>query len=276
MVAADPTALRRAWPAASVVLLGTDIGRAAAKLPRRPGVVVVGTAADQLWELAAEVGASHVAVLPSGADWLVGLLVDARAVQASRARAVRRRRPGRCRRDDAGGRPGAHECRAGDLHAARGSDPFGGGIDLALGMENAAGERWPQLTGEPGNLAAMVARLPVRNFLRVLAHDRDTPASPTPDLVRRVLQEGRRDEELVVVDVPRSMDPAAVAALSLARRVFLVVPAQVRAVAAASQVARTLQVVAGDVQAVVRGPPPGGIVAGRRSRGRWAFRSPAR
>ena len=100
----------------------------------------------------------------------------------------------------------------------------------------------------------MTARLPVRACLRVLAPDRDTPATPTPDLVRRVLQEGRRTEELVIVDVPRTLDPAAVAALSLARRVYLVVPAQLRAIAAAAQVARTLRVVAGDMQAVVRGP----------------------
>jgi secretion/DNA translocation related CpaE-like protein len=259
VVAPDPTALRIAWTAASVVLLGSDIGRAAAKLPRRPGVVVVGTAADELWDVATEVGASHVAVLPSAADWLAGLLVENEPAN--------HHAPVLCVVGGQGG-SGATTLAAGlaRTSAAQGIftllvdlDPFGGGIDLALGMENAAGERWPQLTGEPGNLAAMVARLPVRNFLRVLAHDRDTPANPTPDLVRRVLQEGRRDEELVVVDVPRSLDPAAVAALSLARRVLLVVPAQLRAIAAASQVARTLQVVAGDVQAVVRGPAASGI-----------------
>jgi secretion/DNA translocation related CpaE-like protein len=259
LVAPDPTALRLAWPAASVVLLGTDIGRNAAKLPRRPGVVVVGTAPDRLWDVATEVGASHVAMLPSAADWLTGLLVDNAPMN--------KHAPVLCVVGGQGG-AGATTLAAGlaRTSASQGIftllvdlDPFGGGIDLALGMDSAAGERWPQLTGEPENLAAMVARLPVRNFLRVLAHDRDTPASPTPDLVRRVLQEGRRDDELVVVDVPRSMDPSAVAAFSLARRVFLVVPAQLRAIAAAGAVARTLQVVAGDVQAVVRGPAASGI-----------------
>ncbi len=78
-------------------------------------------------------------------------------------------------------------------------------------------------------------------------------------MVRRVLQEGRRDCELVIVDVPRSLDPAAVAALSLARRVYLVVPAQLRAIAAANQMCRTLRAVAADVRAIVRGPAPSGI-----------------
>jgi hypothetical protein len=49
------------------------------------------------------------------------------------------------------------------------------------------------------------------------------------------------------------------AALSTARRVYPVVPAQVRAVAAAAQVAGALRLVATDVQAVVRGPAPSGL-----------------
>jgi secretion/DNA translocation related CpaE-like protein len=259
IVAPDPTALRMAWPVASLVLLGTDIGRTAAKLPRRSGVVVVGTAAERLWDLATDVGASHVAMLPSAADWLVGLLVDNEPASAHA--------PVVCVAGGRGG-AGATTLAAGLARTAtaRGLftllvdlDPYGGGIDLALGMESAAGERWPQLTGEPDNLAAMTARLPVRVCLRVLSHDRDTPASPTPELVRRVLQEGRRDNELVIVDVPRSLDPSAVAALSLARRVYLVVPAQLRAIASAAQMSRTLRAVAADVQAIVRGPAPSGI-----------------
>ncbi len=259
VVAADSTALQTAWPAASVVLLAAHLGQSAAQLPRRPGVVVVGTAADPLWKLATDVGASHVAMLPPAADWLVGLHVDNEPTNAHA--------PVLCVLGGQGG-AGATTLAAGlaRTSASRGVftllvdlDPFGGGIDLALGMESAAGERWPQLAAEPGNLAAMTARLPVRGCLRVLAPDRDTPATPTADLVRRVLQEGRRHEELVIVDVPRTLDPAAMAALSLAHRVYLVVPAQLRAIAAAGQVTRTLRTVAGDIQAVVRGPAPSGL-----------------
>ena len=119
VVAADPTALRMAWPVASVVLLATHLGQSAAKLPRRAGVVVVGTAADPLWELATDVGASHVAMLPSAADWLVGLLVDNEPANAHA--------PVLC---VIGGQGGAGattlaaglartSCRARDLHAAR-------------------------------------------------------------------------------------------------------------------------------------------------------------
>ncbi len=259
VVASDETALRLAWPAASTVLLGADLGRSAAKLARRPGVVVVGTAADRLWDLAADVGASHVALLPSAADWLVGLLVE-NAPAGGQA-------PVLCVVGGQGG-AGATTLAAGLARTAAARsiftllvdlDPFGGGIDLALGMESAAGERWPQLTAEPEELAAVVPRLPVRGCLRVLAPERDTAARPGPELVRRVLQKGRQECELVIVDVPRSFDPAAVAALSLARRAYLVVPAQLRGVAAAAQMCPTLQAVAADVQAVVRGPAPSGL-----------------
>ena len=44
LVAADAEALQRAWPGASVVLLGAELAEAAIALPRRARVVVVGSA----------------------------------------------------------------------------------------------------------------------------------------------------------------------------------------------------------------------------------------
>jgi secretion/DNA translocation related CpaE-like protein len=259
-VAADPVALRRGWPIASVVLLGSDLAESAARQPRRTGVVVVGTAADRLWELAADVGAGHVAVLPSAADWLLGLLNERGEPAGAHARVL-------C---VVGGQGGAgattFSAALARSSAARGkltllvdADPFGGGIDLALGLESAAGDRWPQLLGEPATVSGFIERLPARAGLHVLGPDRDSPASLPAELVRRVVQEGRRRCGLVVVDLPRALDPGATAALILAERVYLLVPAQVRAVAAAAQLARALQDVAADVQAVVRGPAPGGL-----------------
>lgn len=74
VVAADPEALRRAWQGASLVMLGAELAEAATQFPRRSRVVVVGSSGDRLWELAADVWADHVAVLPSASGWLVGLL----------------------------------------------------------------------------------------------------------------------------------------------------------------------------------------------------------
>ena len=51
------------------------------------------------------------------------------------------------------------------------------------------------------------------------------------------LDAGRRGRDLVVVDLPRQLDDAAVIALQAADQAYLVVPAELRAVAAAARVA---------------------------------------
>lgn len=260
VVAADPAALRRGWQSASVVLLGAELAETAGHLPRRSRVVVVGSLHERLWELAADVGADHVAVLPSAAGWLVGLLAEPRELSAPRS-------PVLCVVGGQGG-AGATTLAAALARtaASRGTgallvdaDPYGGGIDLALGLESAAGDRWAQLLSEPWGETGLLDRLPSRAGLHLLASDRDQLSTLSAPAMQRALEEGRRRCGLVVVDLPRVIDPVATAALSLARRVYLVVPAQVRAVAAAAQLAGTLRAVAGDVQAVVRGPAPSGL-----------------
>jgi hypothetical protein len=63
----------------------------------------------------------------------------------------------------------------------------------------------------------------------------------------------------VVVDLPRRLDPAGEEALLKADTTFLVVPAEVRAVAAAGRVAAQLASVTSRVEVVVRGPGPSGL-----------------
>lgn len=264
VVAADPEALARAWSSASVVLLGAELAPAARRLPRRDRVVLVGTADQPLWELAADVGADHVGVLPSAAGWLVGLLVTAASEGIVRAPVI-------CVIGGQGG-AGATTLAAalGRTAGANGTstllvdaDPFGGGLDLALGLESAAGDRWPQLmTGndpDAGVTSGFIERLPVRGGLRLLATDREEAVALTTTAMNGALAEGRRRCRLIVVDLPRRLDGASLAALSVASRVYLVVPAQVRAVAAAAQLAAALRSEAGDVRAVVRGPAPSGL-----------------
>ena len=64
---------------------------------------------------------------------------------------------------------------------------------------------------------------------------------------------------LSVVDLPRALDPAARSAAAVADVVLLVVPAEIRATAAAGQVAARLANCAADLRVVVRGPAPGGL-----------------
>lgn len=263
-VAADPAALRRGWSSASVVLLGAELAGAALELPPRSRVVVVGSSGDRLWELAADVGADHVAELPSAAAWLVGLLTGQAGEGARRA-------PVLCVVGGQGGAGATTLAAALSRTASSGgtttllvdADPFGGGVDLALGLESAAGDRWPQLLSggdrSPGVTRGFIDRLPARGGLLLLATDREEPVVITDTLLAGVLIEGRERCGLVVVDLPRRIDAVAQTALSAADCVYLVVPAQVRAVAAAAQLAVALRDRAADVRAVVRGPAPSGL-----------------
>ncbi len=264
LVASDPAALRRAWSTASLVLLGGDLASVARDLPPRPRLVLVGSPGDSLWSVAADVGAEHVAVLPAAGPWLLGLLTA---------------------QDPPAGRQGGVVCVIGGqggagattLAAALGrgcaaggsatllidADPFGGGLDLALGMEAAAGDRWPQVLS-PGDASSrpeptFLDHLPARGALRLLAMDRDAPAELNDSGLTAVLAAAGSRTELIIVDLPRRIDPVTRVALERADCVYLVVPAQVRAVAAAAQLARALRELQLPVRAVVRGPAPGGL-----------------
>ena len=92
----------------------------------------------------------------------------------------------------------------------------------------------------------------------MLSCDR-TAAGPAPAAVEALLQAGRRAGELVVCDLPRYPTDAAVSALTGADLALLVVPADLRACAAAARVAAVLAEHCAAVQLVVRGPAAGGI-----------------
>ena len=92
-------------------------------------------------------GAQHVISLPEGESWLVGALSDA---------AEGYRRKGSVLAV-VGGRGGAGASVLAAAVAVRAAadgdpvllvdcDPLGGGLDLVLGAEDAAGPRWPELT----------------------------------------------------------------------------------------------------------------------------------
>ncbi len=265
LVAADSTALRRSWLTAPLVLIGADLAGAAAALPRRDGVVVIGSERDGLWERAADIGASHVAVLPSAASWLVGLLGEPLPSRSEAAPVL----------TVAAGSGGGGATtlavalartasRAGVRTLLVDADPSGGGIDLALGWESAAGDRWPALTS--GVDDGLFERLPERSGLRVLATDRDEPQQIGATAMAALLDRARRSHGLVVVDVPRRVDEPTAAALTAAACTYLVVPAQVRALAAAAQRAAEIRPQARELRLIVRGPAPGGLSAESASR----------
>lgn len=269
----DPAQARRAWTGAPVILL--DAGAAAecarAALPRREDVLVVvrGQPPPALWQLAVAVGAAHVVALPEGEAWLVARLAESAEGDRGRGAVLA----------VIGGRGGAGAsvlATAVAVTAVRDGrrvllvdcDPLGGGLDLALGAEHLAGLRWPDIDIGAGRIpaGALHAALPSPPIprssgeLAVLSCDRSSHG-PTPAAVRSVVDAGRRGGETVVCDLPRYPTDAAVAALQAADLTVLVVPADVRAGAAAERVAAVLAEHAGPVRLVVRGPAPGGIGA---------------
>jgi len=274
----DPEGIRERWTTAPLLLLDVQAAMASANagLPRRDGVVIVtaggagnraSAAPDpEVWRCAVAVGAEHVAVLPDAEAWLVGALADAveSPPDPGRVLAVLGGRGG------AGASVFATAVAVAVVESGRQAllvdcDALGGGLDLALGAEGTDGLRWPGLALGGGRVpaAALHAALPTPRFghrsgLTVLSCDRDGPG-PDGAAVRTVCGAGRRAGETVVCDVPRYPCEPGAAALETADLAVLVVPAEVRACAAAATVAARVQRCGVAVQLVVRGPAPGGL-----------------
>lgn len=264
-VAPDATAAKRRWATASVVVVGPDAAVGCARrLPRRPGVILLGNDLDDagVWQLAVEVGAEDVAFLPDREEWLISTFADA-AEGVGRDGAVVA---------VVGGRGGAGATTLASALAVTGTrsgldvllvdgDPLGGGIDLVFGGESDRGVRWPDLGGTRGRVpaAALAEALPRMAGLSVLSWDRGAACAVPADAMAQVLSAGRRAHDLVVVDLPRAADDPGRVVLEAAGCVLLVVPAEVRAAAAASRVAAVLGLLCRDLRVVVRGPSPSGL-----------------
>lgn len=267
-LAAEPGLVDSPWSAAGVILVGADLAAVVARrrLPRRPGVLVVGGESGGLevpWRAATELSAESVVLLPDGEAWLVERLADSVEPPGEHAATLA----------VVGGRGGAgastlavllsltavragHSCTLVDL------DPWGGGLDLVLGLDDAPGLRWGALNRARGRLDAAGLRgsLPCVDGLPVLACDRDgVPIERAA--VDPVLAALRRSDDLVVLDLPRHLDDAARDAMRHADRIVLVVPAQVRAVAAARATHLSMNGMGGASVVVVRGPVPTGLDA---------------
>lgn len=268
-VCPHPELLGAGWTAAPVVLIAADLAEStrAAGLGRRSNLIVIGAdpADTDIWRRAVGLGAEHVVFLPDAETWLVDRLADV---------AESRQRPAAAVLGVVAGRGGGG---ATTLSVALGlagtrrrwrtilvdADPLGGGIDLALGAEETAGLRWGDLAGTAGRVSAqaLVDALPHVRELAMLSWDRGE-LSRLPSLaVHSILSAAQRGSDLVVVDLPRSLDDAGRAAVERCTTVLLLVPAEVRATAAAARVAAGLSVLCPDVRLVVRGPAPGGLDA---------------
>jgi secretion/DNA translocation related CpaE-like protein len=262
-VAHDAPSVRSLWQAAPLVVVGDDQAEnAAAQLGRRPGVLLVGINDPEAWRRGVGLGAEQVIFLPDSEHLLVERFADA-AEGTGRDGVVLAVVGGR-------GGAGASVFAVGlAVTSARRDlstmlvdlDPLGGGIDLLLGAEDCSGLRWPDLAETRGRLAAAALHdsLPERHGLTVLSWDRGSLSSVPPAAVSAVVTAAARVCEVVFLDLPRRADESTEEALALCTCALLVVPAEVRAVAAAVRVALGLTTMTPDVRVVLRGPSRSGL-----------------
>jgi secretion/DNA translocation related CpaE-like protein len=237
-VASDAVAARRAWTSAAGVLLAADLAGPLARTgpPRRSGVLVLEAgrepASDALWRHAVALGAQAVLHRADEASVLdhLGRLLDGGGEAACLAvvGAV-----GGAGSSTLAAAVGLEAARRGHRPVLVDADTRGAGVDLVLGAERVEGLRWPVGGGAAGHVgAARLARsLPEHRGVAVLACARDgaaVPGSTVPD----VLTAATRAFDVVVADVPRHLDDLGAAVLTRCEGAVLVVPEDVRCVAA--------------------------------------------
>ncbi|WP_405529963.1 septum formation initiator [Streptomyces avidinii] len=252
------------WETAPLVLVGDDAARRVRGAPRRPGVFLVGRELDdpQVWQRAVEIGAEEVLRLPDAESRLVDRIADVVEGAGRPALAV----------GVIGGSGGAgastlacalalRAAHAGERTILIDGDPLGGGMDVLLGGEGAEGLRWPDFAASRGRVGAgaLEESLPELHALRVLSWDRGDRVVVPPAAIRSVVAAARRRGGVVVVDLPRRVDEAVAEVLAQLDLVLMVVPGELRSVAAAGRVAAGVRMVARDVRVVVRGRCPGGL-----------------
>lgn len=233
-------------------------------MSRRPGVMLVGRDQDDpdVWRHAVEIGAEYVLRLPDSESWLVDQIANAVEGAGRPALTV----------GVLGGRGGSGAstlacalavtaARTGRRTLLVDGDPLGGGIDVLLGGEASEGLRWPDFARSKGRLGggALEESLPALHGLRVLSWDRDDEVIVPPQAMRSVLSAGRRLGGVVVVDLPRRVDEGVAEVLAQLDVGLLVVPGELRAVAAARRVASAAAMVLNDLRVVAKGPYAAGL-----------------
>lgn len=268
LVTSAAAAARRSWSTAPLVVVSTSIAEELAAVcpARRPRVVVVDRDADdaRAWMAAVRIGAEHVHVLPADEEALIDDFANCLDTAQDRATVVSI--VGGCGGAGASTFAGAlavSSSRADRSTLLIDADPLGGGIDMVLGGEEVTGLRWPDLAATSGRISgrSLRAALPRMSALSVLSWDRGDVLTIPADSMRSVVTAGQRSHELVVVDVPRRMDAAAEEAVMRSDLTLLVVPAEVRAIAAAGRILGRVRPLAPELALVVRAPGPSGIGA---------------
>ncbi|HEU4513151.1 MAG TPA: septum site-determining protein Ssd [Nocardioidaceae bacterium] len=259
-VVADVLTARARWAAAPVVLVGADmVGDLAETAPHRRErvhVVARGALPDTLFRAALAVGAENVVELPSAEAWLVEALTDTADGPAGRAVVVGV--VGGC-----GGAGATTFATALAMAAASvvpavtlvDADPLGAGIERVAGIEE-PGSAWGSLLESAGRLGSrsLRASLPRRDGLAVLGWGQEPRGELDPHVVREVASAAQRGSDVVVVDLPRYVDPATSELMVRCDHAVVVAPLQLAALAATGRVVASVAPLVPNALLVTRGP----------------------
>jgi secretion/DNA translocation related CpaE-like protein len=264
--AQDPDAVGAGPPA--LVVIGADrrndrsLPAEASGVPRL--LVAVGEPDEGLWQVALELRAEQIVLLPAAEHILAERF--RRLTEASTQHALMIAVAGGC------GGAGASVLAAALARSAAAVartllidvDQLGSGADLLLGAEDEPGLRWPDLVSVRGRLSpqSLLGALPVIDGLHVLTGNRSpSPVTLPAEAATAVLDAVRSHYEVIVLDLPRWLDAPARAAAQTADLGLLVVPAQLRAAVASARIVHSLKDLLADVRLVIRGPAPPGLSA---------------
>jgi secretion/DNA translocation related CpaE-like protein len=257
----DRSETARLWRSATAVLVTTSAQPWIDGLPRRASVAIlddaVATEVDA-WRLAVQLGAEAVFRPDEDPRRLVDWL--ALAGEPSGPPGVIVGVAGACGGAGASTLAAALALQVGTSAKVSlvDADPAGGGIDVLLGLEKAPATRWPDLRDSRGVVAAdvLAGALLRADVVAVLSAAASDPRAVPVEAMDAVLSAATRGSDVVVVDLPRGTDDAAEHAAARSQRVVLVVPASVRAVAAAGSAVSRWTGAGADVALAVRHPGP--------------------
>lgn len=266
-VAEDAHTAQAMWPRAPLVLVGADCAPAIADapLPRHVGVHIISVItawstdspdAVHLWQSAVALGARGVARLPDDERTIIDLICDAQAGEYRESPVIAVL--GGCGGSGASTFAARVAVTVGDRDT-RGclfvdADPHGGGIDLLLEAEREPGVRWRDLLETRGRVSPESLRqaLPHVDGVGLLSHDR-APVHPDDEAIAALLQAGTRAYGATVVDLGRCADHAAArVVLGRSRLTIVMVPGDLRALAASHAVIESIRDGAGDIRSVLR------------------------
>ena len=264
----DSSAARAGWREAATVLVGSDVAPAlaVAGVPRRDHVLVLTTGSADVgcWQAALSIGASTLLRMPDQEPVLVDELRAGLISAGPGARVIA----------VIGGCGGAGASTFAAALAVTASlsgkallvdgDPLGGGLDVLIGAESLPGLRWTELAATRGQLDpdAFAAAICDVQGVGLLSWGRSRPAGGLElEVVEAVVAAASQAFATVVIDVARFPSHTTHCLLESSDASVVVVPADVRAVAATASLVASLGRRLGTPHLVVRDPGNGRLAA---------------